>query len=72
MEPLPNTILDTIHDVIPQSSKSSVILAGVQRLEEMGQKAVDEWRAENSENRTSAVFGSSSLELEDLSKMFND
>ncbi len=48
------------------------LLSGVQRLEEMGQKAVDEWRAENSENRSSAVFGSSSPELEDLSKMFDD
>lgn len=46
------------------------LLAGVQRLEEMGQKAVDEWRAEN--NSSSAVFGSSSPELEDLSKMFDD
>ena len=46
------------------------LLAGVQRLEEMGQKAVDEWKAEN--NSSSAVFGSSSPELEDLSKMFDD
>lgn len=55
----------------PAPPKNTInLLAEVQRLEEMGQKAVDEWRAEN--NSSSAVFGSSSPELEDLSKMFDD
>ena len=68
MESTPETILDLIHDAScsPQAIENSILRGAVERLE---QKDIDEWRAENC---SSAVFGSSSPELEDLSSMFDD
>lgn len=68
MEPTPKTIMDLIHDAscCHQPLENSILRGAVERLD---QKTIDEWRAEN---RSSAVFGSSSPELEDLSKMFDD
>lgn len=69
MEPPPNsTIMDLIHEAscCPQPVENSILGGAVQRLQ---QKDIDDWRAENGH---SAVSGSNSPELEDLSKMFND
>lgn len=64
----PVTILDTIYEArcSPQPVEKSILGGAVQRLQ---QKDIDDWRAENGH---SAVFGSNSPELEDLSKMFDD
>lgn len=62
----PVTILDTIHEArcSPQPMQKTI-----SRVNALDQRAVDDWRAENGH---SAVFGSNSPELEDLSKMFDD
>ena len=62
------TILDTIFEArcCHHPEENSILLGAVERLE---QKDIDHWRAENG---YSAVSGSNSPELEDLSKMFDD
>jgi hypothetical protein len=60
------TILDTIHEArcSPQPIEKTIAM-----VNELDQKAINDWRAENGHI---AVFGSNSPELEDLSKMFDD
>jgi hypothetical protein len=62
------TILDLIHDAscCPQPVENSMLSGAVERLK---QKDIDDWRDENGH---SAVFGSNSPEIEDLSSMFDD